>query len=147
MSETASQPAVTPRLERLGAHDLRVLLIWILAGALSVGVASRYFFQAFPEASIHFEVTRDQALDTARQFLSEQHAALNGYESTIVFNVDDNAKTYLERTVGLEQANQLISTQVSVWYWEARFFRPEQKRRIPRRREPLRPAGWFRAHC
>ncbi|MFZ0821614.1 MAG: CPBP family intramembrane glutamic endopeptidase [Candidatus Acidiferrales bacterium] len=127
MSETASQPAVTPRLERLGAHDLRVLLIWILAGALSVGVASRYFFQAFPEASIHFEVTRDQALDTARQFLSEQHAALNGYESTIVFNVDDNAKTYLERTVGLEQANQLISTQVSVWYWEARFFRPEQK--------------------
>jgi membrane protease YdiL (CAAX protease family) len=127
VSETASQLTAPPRLERLGVKDLRVLLIWILAGALGVGVAWRYFFQAFPEASINFEVTRDQALDTARQFLTQRHASLDGYESTIVFNVDDNAKTYLERTVGLEKANQLISTKVAAWYWEARFFRPEQK--------------------
>jgi membrane protease YdiL (CAAX protease family) len=127
VSETSPQFSAAPRLERLGGKDLRVLLIWILAGALGVGVAWRYFFQAFPEASINFEVTRDQALDTARQFLLQRHASLDGYESTIVFNVDDNAKTYLERTVGLEQANQLISTKVSAWYWEARFFRPEQK--------------------
>ncbi len=127
MSESAPQISPGPRLERLGARDLRVLLIWILAGALGVGVAWRYFFQAFPEASIHFEVTRDQALEIARQFLSQQHASVDGYESTIVFSVDDTAKTYLERTVGLEQANQLISTKVSAWYWEARFFRPEHK--------------------
>jgi membrane protease YdiL (CAAX protease family) len=127
VSETSPQLSSSPRLERLGGKDLRVLLIWILAGALGVGVAWRYFFQAFPEASINFEVTRDQALDIARQFLAQRHASLDGYESTIVFNVDDNAKTYLERTVGLEAANQLVSTKVSAWYWEARFFRPEQK--------------------
>ncbi len=138
MSETAPQPNVAPRLERLGARDLRVLLIWILAGALGVGVAWRYFFQAFPEASIHFEVTRDQALGIARQFLSQQHASLDGYKSTIIFSVDDTAKTYLERTVGLEQANQLISTKVNAWYWEARFFRPEQKEEF---RVEVSPSG------
>ncbi|HUK30278.1 MAG TPA: CPBP family intramembrane glutamic endopeptidase, partial [Candidatus Acidoferrum sp.] len=127
MSDAPPQIAPAPRLDRLGGKDMRVLLIWILAGVLGAGVAWRYFFQAFPEASVHFEVTRDQALDVARQFLAQQHATLDGYESTIVFNVDDNAKTYLERTAGLEQANQLISTTVSAWYWEARFFRPEQK--------------------
>jgi hypothetical protein len=127
VSDAPPQIAPAPRLERLGGPDLRVLVVWILAGALSVGVAWRYFFQAFPEASVHFDVTRDQALDVARQFLAQQHTSLDGYESTIVFNVDDNAKTYLERTVGLEQANQLISTKVNAWYWEARFFRPEQK--------------------
>jgi membrane protease YdiL (CAAX protease family) len=138
VSDAPPQIAPTPRLERLGGRDLRVLFIWILAGALSVGVAWRYFFQAFPEASVHFELTRDQALDVARQFLAQQHTSLDGYESTIVFNVDDNAKTYLERTVGLEQANQLISTKVNAWYWEARFFRPEQKEEF---RVDVSPAG------
>jgi membrane protease YdiL (CAAX protease family) len=138
VSETAPQSTPAARLERLGARDLRVLLIWILAGALGVGVAWRYFFQAFPEASIHFEVTRDQALDMARQFISQQHYSLDGYESTIVFSVDDNAKTYLERTLGLEQANQIISSKVNAWYWEARFFRPEHKEEF---RVDVSPAG------
>jgi membrane protease YdiL (CAAX protease family) len=138
VSETAPQISSAPRLERLGGRDLRVLLIWILAGALGVGIAWRYFFQAFPEAAIHFEVTRDQALDVARQFISQQHDSLDGYESTIVFNVDDNAKTYLERTVGLEQANQIISMQVSAWYWEARFFRREHKEEY---RVAISPSG------
>ncbi len=138
MSDTARQMSSAPHLEKLGRRDLRVLLIWILAGALGVSVAWRYFFQAFPEASIRFEVTRNQALDIARQFLARRHASLDGYESTIVFNVDDNAKTYLERTVGLEQANQLISTQVSAWYWEARFFRREQKEEY---RVDISPSG------
>ncbi len=138
LSDTAPQITPAPHLERLGGKDFRVLLVWILAGAIGVGVAWRYFFQAFPEAAVHFEVTRDQALDTARQFLSQQHISVDGYESTIVFSVDDNAKTYLERTVGLEQANRLISTQVTAWYWEARFFRPEQKEEF---RVDVSPSG------
>src|SRR5262249_31180822 len=46
---------------------------------------------------------------------------------TIVFSVDDNQKTYLERELGLDQANHLMSSDVSVWYWDARFFKPLQK--------------------
>jgi membrane protease YdiL (CAAX protease family) len=115
------------RLERLNARDLRVLLFWVLAGIIGAATASRYFFKAFPEASVHFTVQRGQAIDLARNFLANQHADLRSYQSSIVFSVDESTKTYLERTVGLEQANHLISTQISGWYWEIRFFRPQQK--------------------
>jgi hypothetical protein len=45
----------------------------------------------------------------------------------IVFGVDDNAKTYLERQVGLKEANRLMSSEVQVWSWNVRFFKPQQE--------------------
>lgn len=127
MPEIPAPVAASPRFERLGTKDLRVLIVWILLGALGVFVAWRYFFQAFPEASINFQVSRDEALNRAKSFLTQHGASLDGYQSTIVFSVDDKTKTYLERTVGLEQANRLMSSEVNAWYWEVRFFRPQQK--------------------
>jgi len=45
----------------------------------------------------------------------------------IVFGVDDDAKTYLERQVGLKEANRLMSSEVNVWHWNVRFFKPQQE--------------------
>ena len=104
-----------------------MLLVWLLVGLAGAGVAGRYFFEAFPEAAVHFKVTRAQALTLARDFATAQGAQLDGYDSTVVFNVEDDQKTYLEREMGLQQANRLMSSEVNVWYWEARFFRPLQK--------------------
>jgi membrane protease YdiL (CAAX protease family) len=114
-------------LVRLDGNDKKILLIWILAGLLGAGVAYKYFFQAFPEASVEFKVPRAAALEQARQFAAAQGAQLGGYQSSIVFNVDDTAKTYLEREVGLKQANQMMTNEVHIWYWRTRFFRPLQK--------------------
>ena len=61
---------------------------------------------------------------------------ISGYQSAIVFDVDDNAKTYLEREVGLQQANQLMSSQLNIWYWDVRFFRPEQEEEFDVRVSP-----------
>lgn len=138
MSDTSPPAGISTRLERLSGKDLRVLLIWILAGALGITVAWRYFFQAFPEASVNFQISPAQALERARAFVSQQGASLQGYQSTIVFSVDDNTKTYLERTAGLDQANHLISSDVNAWYWEIRFFRPQQKEEF---RAQINPAG------
>ena len=69
---------------------------------IGAGVAYRYFFHAFPEAAVNFKVTRAAALDQARAFAAAQGAPLDGYQSTVVFNVDDDQKTYLEREVGLD---------------------------------------------
>jgi membrane protease YdiL (CAAX protease family) len=104
-----------------------VLLLWLLAGLIGAGVAYRYFFQAFPEASVNFQVTREAALEQARAFVAAQGFPLTGYQSTIVFSVNDNEKTYLEREAGLQEANRLMSSEVNVWYWDARFFKPLQK--------------------
>ena len=89
-------------------------------------MAYRYFFQAFPEAAVNFDITRAAALDRARAFVTAQGLRLDGYQSTIVFGVDDDQKTYLEREVGLERANRLMSSEVNVWYWDVRFFKPLQ---------------------
>ena len=122
---------------RLTAGDARVLLLWVLVAVVGASVAYRYFFRAFPEAAVDFKVTRGAALSQARDFARAQGAALEGYQSTIVFNVDDEEKTYLEREVGLEQANRLMSSsQVSVWYWDARFFKPLQKEEFHVRVDP-----------
>jgi membrane protease YdiL (CAAX protease family) len=143
VSESFAQPTIGARFERLRAKDFRTLFIWILIGLVGAGVAWRYFFQAFPQASINFQVSRSEALDRARNFISQQGASLEGYQSTIVFSVDDEAKTYLERTIGLERANRLMSSNVSVWYWEVRFFRPLQKEEF---RAQISPAGHIVAY-
>ncbi|MBZ5699146.1 MAG: CPBP family intramembrane metalloprotease [Acidobacteriia bacterium] len=122
--------------EHLDGNDKKVLLIWILAGLLGAGVAYKYFFQAFPEASVEFKVTRAAALEQARLFASAQGAQLDGYQSSIIFDVDETAKTYLEREVGLKQANQMMKSDVHIWYWEARFFRPLQKEEFDVRVDP-----------
>jgi membrane protease YdiL (CAAX protease family) len=122
--------------ERLDGNDKKVLLIWILAGLLGAGVAYKYFFQAFPEASVQFKVPRAAALEQARQFAISQGAQLDGYQSTIIFQLDDTAKTYLEREVGLKQANQMMTKDVHIWYWQTRFFRPLQKEEFDVRVDP-----------
>jgi hypothetical protein len=124
--------------DRLQGKDLRVLLLWIVLGLVGAGVAFKYFFDAFPEASVDFRISRSAALGAARDFLTAQGYRLEGYQSSIVFRVDDDAKTYLEREVGLEQANRWMASEVSVWYWDARFFRQRQKEEFDVR---VSPAG------
>ena len=123
-------------LERLDGKDAKVLLLWILAGLIGVGVAYSFFFRAFPEASVEFKVPRAEALRAARQFAEAHGTKLDGYDSTIVFDVDETAKTYLEREVGLQRANRMMAENVHVWYWQARFFRPLQKEEFDVRVDP-----------
>src|SRR5712671_468069 len=89
--------------------------------------AYKYFFRAFPEASVDFRVTRPEALKVAQDFVTGLGENVGGYRSAIVFSVDDDAKTYLERELGLKEANQMMSSQLHIWYWDVRFFRPQQE--------------------
>ena len=127
LTQNLGRPASSGQLEKFSNRDLRVLLLWLLAGLIGAGVAYRYFFRAFPEASVDFKVTRSAALAEGRDFANAQGAQLAGYKSSIVFNVDDTPKTYLERELGLAQANRLFSSDVNIWSWQVRFFRPLQR--------------------
>jgi membrane protease YdiL (CAAX protease family) len=113
--------------DRLTASNKRALILWVLAGIAGALFAHKFYFRAFPEASVNFKVSRSEALTHAKQFVGELGENINGYQSVIVFNVDDNAKTYLERELGLDQANRLMSSQLNIWYWDVRFFKPQQE--------------------
>jgi membrane protease YdiL (CAAX protease family) len=122
--------------ERLTGSDKRALLLWVIAGIVGVWFAHHYFFRAFPEASVDFRVSRDQALRRAENFVGGLGENIAGYRSSIVFDVDENAKTYLERELGLQQANQLMSSQLNIWSWDVRFFRPQQEEEFDVRVSP-----------
>src|SRR5438105_5872287 len=61
---------------------------------------------AFPEASVNFQVSREEALARARTFITGLGENIGGYKSSIIFDVDEDAKVYLERQLGLSEANR-----------------------------------------
>jgi hypothetical protein len=113
--------------DRLSGAEKRVLIFWVIAAVVGVVFAQRYFFQAFPEASVDFRVSRGEALKRASDFLASIGENVAGYRSAVAFDVDEEGKTYLERGLGLQQANQMMSSQLDIWYWDVRFFRPQQE--------------------
>ncbi|HYT21449.1 MAG TPA: CPBP family intramembrane glutamic endopeptidase [Candidatus Polarisedimenticolia bacterium] len=124
--------------DRLTGSDKRALLLWVVAGVAGALFASKYYFRAFPEASVNFQISREDALARAQKFVTGLGENVSGYQSTIVFDVDDNAKVYLERELGLQQANKLMSSELNIWFWEVRFFRPQQEEEF---RVRVSPAG------
>ncbi len=123
---------------RLTGSDRRALVLWIICGVLGLLFAQRFFFRAFPEAAVDFKVSRTDAQQRAKSFVQDLGENLDGYQSTITFRVDDNAKTYLERELGLQAANRLMSSELNIWFWEVRFFRPQQEEEYQVR---VSPAG------
>jgi membrane protease YdiL (CAAX protease family) len=125
-------------LERLGAKDYRFIVICFLLLAGTAWYTSGNFYRAFPEASIDFRVNRDQAREIAGGFLAAQGARTAGYRDAASFSYDDDAKTFLERELGLEKANQILGSRVRIWRWSYRWFKPQQKEEF---RASVTPAG------
>ncbi len=110
--------------ERLRAGDYRFILICAALLAVTTWFSVRNFHRAFPEASIDFKVSRDDAQTLAANFLHGQGYALTGFRHAAQFSFDEQAKTFLEREAGLERANQLMGTRVRIWRWSYRWFKP-----------------------
>src|SRR6185436_332390 len=63
----------------------------------------------------------------AARFLTSEKFQVEGYRQAAQFDYDNEAKTFLERELGLEQANQIMGSRVRLWLWSYRWFRPLQK--------------------
>jgi len=124
--------------DRLTGSDKRALLLWVLAAIIGIVFAQKYYFRAFPEASVNFQVSREEAVSRAQKFVTGLGEDVSGYRSAVAFDVDEDAKTYLERELGLQQANQIMSSDVHVWFWNVRFFKPQQEEEFHVR---VSPAG------
>jgi membrane protease YdiL (CAAX protease family) len=132
--------------DRLTSANKLALLMWVIAGIAGGLFAHKYYFRAFPEASVNFKVSRGEALTHAKEFLATEGQSAASYQSAIVFNVDDNAKTYLERETGLEQANRLMSSELNIWYWDVRFFKPQQEEEFHVRVSPAGQVVGYKHH-
>lgn len=113
--------------ERLRGSDYRFIAVCLALLAASTWFSVRYFYLAFPEASIDFRVGRTEARAIAESFLAGHSYQVDGYRSAASFDFDDDAKTFLEREAGLQRANQIMGSQMRIWRWSYRWFRPLQK--------------------
>ena len=129
--------------DRLTGSDKRALLFWVVLGILGAVFAQKYFFRAFPEASVNFQVSREEALKRAQSFVAGLGENISGYQSAIVFDVDENAKVYLERELGLQEANRLMSSELNIWFWDVRFFKSQQEEEF---RVRVSPSGQIVGH-
>ncbi len=111
-------------LERLQSADKRLILAVALAAAASITYTIFNYQAAFPEASIDLRLSRTEITSLAEKFLRQRGLSTAGFRNLTIFDADQEASVYLEREVGLTEANRLMSTQVAVWRWRARWFRP-----------------------
>ncbi len=114
----------------------RIILAVAVAVAAVAGVfAWTNFTHAFPEAHLSFAVNRTSSAPVAETFLRRHApaaaAALAGRRHAAIFRVDDGAKVYLERELGLERLETLTrGRQVRLWSWSHRWFRPVDKEEV-----------------
>lgn len=110
----------------------------LLVAAVSIVFTRVNFFAAFPEASIDLRYSKEQITAFAADFLKSQGLSTEGFRNLTLFDPDDTAKTYLERELGLDEANRLMQGRAPVWRWRARWFRPPDKEEL---RVFLHPSG------
>jgi hypothetical protein len=110
--------------------DGRFVAACLVLALLGGVTAARLFERAFPEASIQFTVNRGESAVVARDFLAGIGRDLTGRKHAAVFDFDDETKTYLERRLGLERAQALYGTEVRLWRWSHRWFRPDEKEEL-----------------
>src|SRR5215212_836894 len=111
-------------MDRLSRRDWILVAICILVFAGSLAIVLSYFSSAFPEASIEFRFDRKSSLPVAQRVLDAQRVDAHAMKHTAVFDSDDGAKIFLERTLGLEKANVVYKRDMRIWYWHHRWFRP-----------------------
>ena len=117
----------TTRRERLTRRDGLFIAICAALAAVAFFIILRYFGAAFPEASIDFKHDRNSAGKIAESLLAAQKVDVRGMKHAAVFDSDDQARIFLERSLGLERANRVMSDQVHVWSWHHRWFKPLQE--------------------
>lgn len=116
-----------PTLFSVSISDKRAMAFWALAAIISAMLVFRYHTEALPSASIDFRLTRVEAEQQAATFLKDQGYSPDTYRAVTTFGFDEEAKVYLERELGLKKADSLMTSMVSVWRWDTRFFRPQQQ--------------------
>jgi membrane protease YdiL (CAAX protease family) len=124
----------------LRPRDRFFLLACAVIAAVSLAVGIYLFPMANSEASIRFDVDREQSEQVALEFLGRSEVrgpaeasaegearSLSDYRHAGQFVYDDESRVFLERELGLEETSRLVTGPVRIWRWGHRWFRPLEK--------------------
>lgn len=99
------------------------IAVFIIAGLLGFGIFQFFYDEAFPEASVSLEITREAAVEKSREFLTGMGFDLSGYRHVVVFKQSQKSINFLERELGLAQANSIFKETAVVYAWMVRWFK------------------------
>lgn len=103
------------------------IIIYIVVGLVFFYIFVTYYSAAFPTASIRLDVTRSEAREIAEEFLKTHGYDLSGYEGAQIFDANNTGAVFLQRTQGMEKANEMMAGEVPIWRWKCRWFRSGEK--------------------
>jgi len=110
--------------QRLSRPDWRLIAICIAVVLAALAIIVRYFDAAFPQSAIEFRFDRNSSAPIAERLLRAQHLDITGMKHAARFDSDDTARIFLERSLGLEKANAVLSRDVRASAWHHRWFKP-----------------------
>ncbi|MEA2338863.1 MAG: hypothetical protein QOE82_2870 [Thermoanaerobaculia bacterium] len=124
--------------EQLTRADWLLIAACVAVAAVSIFIVVNWFGAAFPEASIEFRYDRGSSEKVAAGVLAEQLIDTRGLKHAATFDSDDEARIFLERSLGLKKTNEILKRDVRLWAWSHRWFRPLQEEEF---RVDIAPTG------
>jgi hypothetical protein len=102
-------------------------VLLVAGGVIGLAAFLLLYRSATPQAAVTLEVTRPEALETARELLEARGTALGSFEEAVQFSGNSEALVFLQRTLGLDEASRWARDEVPIWSWIMRWFAPGQK--------------------
>ncbi len=99
-------------------------LVLTALGAVGLAVVVLLYQSAVPLALVEMDVTREEAVANATEFIEGLGAELGDFRRAAIFSGDSEALIFLQRNVGDEEAGRWAREEVPVWRWDIRWFRP-----------------------
>jgi hypothetical protein len=97
------------------------------AGAAGLVAFLLLYRSATPQAAVTLEVTRGEALATARDLLETRGASPGSFKEAVQFRGNSAGLVFLQRTLGLDEASRWAREEVPIWSWIMRWFQPGEK--------------------
>jgi hypothetical protein len=95
------------------------------------------FEETFPTASIDLKVSRHEAVETATKYLRGLGYDVSDYHSSVIFSGNRAQFVFLEKSLGLKEANRAAKEDMPIWFWKVRFFKELEKESYEVRVNPI----------
>ena len=104
---------------------LRDWIIFVVLALFGLGLWFRFGYPRF--AVVDLSVTKESALVKAEDYLKSRGVNPGDYSKAQVFESDNWADRYLQKTLGVSSDNFIIKHGYDLFYWEIRFFKELEK--------------------
>lgn len=109
------------KLGKLLSKDSSIIALFLVLGIGGLILFHLKQESIFPNASIDLSISKPETLKLAKQWATRLGYQKQDVIESIVFDGDDQSKTFLEYELGNAEANRLMRDTVPIFFWQCRF--------------------------